>query len=316
MQVARTPEAGRVRELPGGTVSGALVRSVAGTALADAGRLGDVLVGSGKLTREQAETVAASQHENARRFGAMAIKLGLIGAEDLQFALATQYGYGYLNRRDARTSPELVAICQPLGAQAEALRALRSELALRWFTAAPGRKRLAVVGVEAECGRSWLAANLAVGFSHLGARTLLIDADLRNPRQHRLFNLDNRFGLSSVLANRASRDLKRLSSLVGLSALLDLTVLTAGPQPPNPQELLGRKAFAGFLDEIDRDYDVILFDTPPGREYADARTIAVRAEGVLLATRKDRTSLRDAERFCGGLRELGVTVVGSSLADF
>jgi receptor protein-tyrosine kinase len=284
---------------------------------AEGSRVGDILVNSGRLTREQADIVAAMQNEQGMRFGEAAIKLRAINPCDLQFALARQYGYACFDESDAPVSGELATICQPLGQQAEALRALRSELALRWFGGEPNRSRLAVVGSEAGCGRSYLAANLAVVFSHLGARTLLVDADMRHPSQHRLFNLDNRFGLSSILANRSNRrELIRQSSLSGMSAVLDLSVMTAGPQPPNPQELLGRKCFAAFLDEIDDDFDVIILDTPPAAHYADAKTIAVRAQGALLATRKNQTSLRDASRLCTSLAELRVTVVGSVLSEF
>jgi receptor protein-tyrosine kinase len=285
---------------------------------AESNRLGDILVNTGKLAREKAEDIAGLQRECGMRFGEAAMHLRLVSVRDLEFALARQYGYACLNRGpDARVSSELVAICQPLGRQAEALRALRSELALRWFAGEPKRSRLAVVSAEAGCGRTYLAANLAVAFAQLGVRTLLIDADMRHPRQHRLFNLDNRFGLSSVLASRGSgSEVIRQASLRGMSTALDLSVLTAGPWPPNPQELLGRKRFSSFLDEVDDAFDVIIFDTPAALDYADAKTIAVRAQGALLATRKHHTGLRHAARLCTALSQLRVTVVGSVLGEF
>jgi Mrp family chromosome partitioning ATPase len=128
---------------------------------------------------------------------------------------------------------------------------------LRWFKLDLRLKHLAIVSPGREEGRTYLAANLAVVFSQLGERTLLIDADMRHPRQHVLFGLPNRGGLSSLLAGRAGADVIEL-----VAPLTNLSVLPAGPQPPNPQELLGRPVFQNFLAELDKEFDVVIIDTP------------------------------------------------------
>ena len=107
---------------------------------------------------------------------------------------------------DASLSHELVAAYKPFSPVVEQLRALRSELMLRWFDEQPAHKAIAVMSEARGEGRSYIAANLAVVFSQLGGRTLLIDADLRKPSQHLLFGLENRIGLSTVLSGRAGSE--------------------------------------------------------------------------------------------------------------
>ena len=273
--------------------------------------IGAILIDTGRLTLENAENILHFQKEHGLQFGDAAIKLGLLTQQDVQFALARQYDYPYLLAGEGRVSEELVAAYAPFSPQVEGLRALRSQLMLRWFTDEAERKTLAIASPGRGEGRSYLAANLAVVFSQLGEHTLLIDADLRNPRQHRLFGLENRSGLSSLLSNRGDAgDVQRIPSFV------DLSVLPAGPMPPNPQELLGRQAFARLLDEFSREFDVVIIDTPADGDCADSRTIAVRASGALLVARKHQTSLVKLGTLNEALRRMGVQVVGSVVSEF
>ncbi len=182
---------------------------------------------------------------------------------------------------------------------------------LRWFTGDPERKSLAIASPGQREGRSWIAANLAVVFSQLGENTLLIDADMRNPSQHTLFKLENRAGLSSSLSGRGDpTDVKRIASFIGLS------ILPAGPTPPNPQELLGRPQFAALLAQLRGQFDAIIIDTPAAAAYADAQTIAVRAGGALLLAHKHQTSLDALGALTESLRQLGVQPVGSVISEF
>ncbi len=273
--------------------------------------IGAILIDTGKLTVAKAELILRLQKDEGLRFGDAAIKLGLLTDDDIAFALARQYDYPYLLKGDSELSGDLIAAFQPFSPQVEALRALRSQLMLRWFTGDPDRRALAVTSPGRGEGRSWLAANLAVVFSQLGENTLLIDADMRNPAQHGLFKLDNRTGLSSILSGRGdSSDVKRISSFMGLS------VLTAGPTPPNPQELLGRSQFAELLAQFRGQFDTIIIDTSASADYADAQTIAVRAGGALLLAHKHETALDDLGALAESLRQLGVQPVGSVISEF
>ena len=231
--------------------------------------IGEMLIDSGKLTLDAAEQIMQLQSKENLRFGDAAIKLGFLNQNDLQLVLASQFDYTYLIKGQSTISEDLIAAYQPFSKQVELLRALRSQLMLRCFTGDDNRRSLTIVSPERSEGRSYIAANLAVVFSQLGARTLLIDADMRNPCQDKLFNLQNRIGLSTVLAERAGMD-----AVQRVTDLQDLSVLTSGATPPNPQELIGRPVFSKFLQELEAVFDVILIDTPASAEFADANTIS------------------------------------------
>ncbi len=278
---------------------------------ADARNVGAILIDAGKLNLDNIERILRVQREEGLRFGDAAIKLGILGPEDLQYALSRQYDYPYLLKGASNVSDELVAAYQPFVPQVETLRTLRSQLLLNWRASGATRRTLAIASPDRGDGRSYLAANLAVVFSQLGEQTLLIDADMRNPRQHALFNLENRSGLSTILSDRGAEDvIKRIASFKGLS------VLPAGPTPPNPQELVGRPAFATLVNKFATEFDVILIDTPASADFADAKTIAVRVGGALLMAHKHQTSLRNLGDLTDSLRQLGVQLDGCVLSDF
>jgi protein-tyrosine kinase len=272
--------------------------------------IGAILVDTGRLSPEAAERILRVQKEQGKRFGDAAVELGLLSEDDIRFALASQFDYPYLPAGDNSLSHELVAAYKPFSPVVEQLRALRSQLMLRWFDAERDRKALAVVSPGSGEGRSFIAANLAIVFSQLGERTLLIDADLRAPRQHQLFKLGNGAGLSGLLAGRANSD-----AVVRIPTLLGLSVLPAGAVPPNPQELLGRPAFIETLQTLARDFDVVIIDTPAGQQYADAQTVAARAGAAIMLARKDSSALGDLAQLAGNIQQSGATLVGSLLND-
>lgn len=272
--------------------------------------IGAILIDSGVLTPDNAERILRLQKEKGMRFGDAAIELRLLTQEDIDQALSSQFDYPYLRKGQSAVSAELIAAYNPFDAQVEALRALRSQLMLRWFDTEADRKVLAVTSPGRGEGRSFLAANLAVVFSQLGERTLLIDADMRHPRQHELFGLKNSSGLSSMLTGRGEDPVIRIPALLGLS------VLPAGPKAPNPQELLGRPAFTQLLAELAPDFDVIIVDTAASNEYADVQTVAVRAGAALIVARKHLSHVSSVRGLSEQLSQSGVTVVGSVLNEF
>ncbi len=269
--------------------------------------MGQILVESGRISAADVERILAFQQGSRSRFGEAGRALGLMTEDDLRFALSVQFDYPYLGA-DSGLSRELVAAYQPQSAQVEELRALRSQLMLRWFGTEPDRHLLAVVSADRGEGRSFLAANLAIVFSQLGERTLLIDADLRTPRQSQLFDLGKQAGLSDMLAGRAG-----LQAVVNITALRDLAVLPAGTLPPNPQELLARPQFDKLLQVFAEDYDVIILDTSAASDCADAHTVAVRAGAALLVARQGMSSMPKLSQLTRSLRDFGVGVLGSVL---
>jgi protein-tyrosine kinase len=271
--------------------------------------MGRILLDMGKIKPEDAERILRQQKEKGMRFGEAAQSLGLITDADIQQVLARQFDYPYLQPGQGNFAPELVAAYQPFSEQVEALRAIRSQLMLRWFV--NGRKTLAVASVNPEEGASLFAANLAVVFSQLGEQTLLVDANLRKPRQHKIFNLQGKQGLSDILAGRAD-----FSAIAKVESFVDLSVLQAGTLPPNPQELISRASFADLTLDFAKLFDVVLYDVPAFCAGADALAIAARAGGVLLVARKNITSLSDISAVAEQLSRAGAEVSGSVMVDY
>ncbi len=273
--------------------------------------LGGILIDSGLLKAEDAERVLLVQKEQNLRFGEAAIRLGLLTEADIQHALSRQFAYAYLRKTPGEERPvseELVAAYEPFSARVEQLRSIRSQLMLRWFDKAEQRQVLSVVGAERGEGRSHLAANLAVVFSQLGERTLLVDADMRNPRQHEIFHLENKVGFSTVLSGRSRGD-----SVVRIPELAGLSVLPAGPMPPNPLELLNRLNFDEFLIQAKASFDVVIVDTPAISSGEDAFMTAVRTGAAIAVARSSKTKVSAFSDLVQGLMNAGVSVVGSVL---
>lgn len=290
-----------------------LISPLPGRAEFEAGErtVGAILVNSGALTPEDVERILEQQREKGGRFGDAGKALGLLEQRDIDFALSRQFDYPYLRPGESRVSEAVVAAYEPASPQVEALRALRSELMLHWFTEDAAHKAVAVVSEARGDGRSHVAANLAVVLSQLGGRTLLIDADLRNPSQHALFGLENRIGLSAVLAGRAGAE-----AVQRVAELGNLSVLPSGVAPPNPQELLARPTFGVLLERLAEHVDFILIDTPPAAESADAQTVAARARAALFVVRKNHSRLWRVQAIAESVARTRAAVLGAVLNDF
>jgi Mrp family chromosome partitioning ATPase len=255
----------------------------------DGGRIGRLLIQLGKINKSDNERILQAHNELGLRFGDAAIALGLITEADISQALALQFQYTYLQPGEGGFSEELVAAYHPFSYQVEALRGLRSHLMSQWFS--KGFKALSVVGANRGDGASYLAANLAIVFSQLGQRTLLIDANLRFPRQNHIFSLSQKQGLSDIIAGRAE-----ISLITKVQAFNALSVLGAGTIPPNPQELLDSSAFTTLMLNVIGQYDVVLVDTPPASIGADAQAVVSRCGGALIVSRLNHTKLDDLVR--------------------
>jgi protein-tyrosine kinase len=278
----------------------------------DRGRaIGAILIEQGRLNVEDVEEIQAFANLHGLRFGDAAIQLQRLSQLDIESAIAQQYNYPVLARGgDSGVADDVIAGYQPQSEAVEPLRALRSQLILRWLNGTK-RKVLAVTSAERGEGRSWLAANLATMFAQLGERTLLIDADMRHPRQHRLFNIDNSVGLSALLTGRAGREIARR-----IHPQLRLYVLPAGVLPPNPQELLARQVFEVVVDHFAAQFSVVIVDTPAISETADAQILAANAGSAILMGRRNRTRQSKLLAAMDTLTQSGVNVIGSVLNDY
>ncbi|QLI82547.1 chain length determinant protein tyrosine kinase EpsG [Chitinibacter fontanus] len=271
------------------------------------GNIGQQLLDSGKISASQAEKVLLLQKETGMRFGEAAIKLGLITEQDIQDVLAQQFEYPYLVSGQSRFSEKLLAAYSPFDPQVEALRSLRSQILLRWVEG--GNKSVALTSYDADEQSELLAANLAVVFSQLGERTLLVDANLRNPKQHEYFAVDNRKGLSDVLAGRS-----QLDAVHRISEFRDLSILTAGTKAPNPQELLSRDVFSDAVAQLAQEYDVVIYSTSPLQLSVDAQLVASRVKGSILVASRNQTPIKGLETAKEQLQSANSTILGCVIA--
>ena len=266
--------------------------------------IGAMLIGSGKITAADAARALRLQEAEGLRFGEACVRLGLATRADVERVLTEQFGYPCLLSGESDLGNELVAAYKPFDPEVEAMRALRTQLLLR--SIGPERRMLAICSPARGDGRSYLAANLAVAFSQLGKGTLLVDADMRQPRQHEIFNLGSRTGLSDRLAGRAG-----IECVKPVAHSSGLWVLAAGPVPPNPLELLSGSEFPNLLEQLKQRFDVVLIDTPAASAGADAQMIAVRAGAALVLAREGQTRFRELRTLAASVAGGNAVVVGS-----
>jgi len=287
--------------------------SVSATQSSDAqGRsIGAIISETRNLSAEQVERILAHQRSHGVRFGEAAVALGYASTDDVLFALAQQFHYPYAAEEQRKASPELVTLNQPFSIQAEAFRATRSQIIMRVWSEPDVRRALAVISPEAGDGKTFFAANLAVALAQLGGRTLLVDADMRGPRQHEVFNIENNAGLSGILSGRAETNV-----IQQISGVPSLFVMPVGPKPPNPVELVERPAFGLLLRELCSKFDHVVVDTPAGTYGADASVIAARCGAALLVARRDSSRVSLLQDMVASLSSGPVRLAGVVMNEY
>lgn len=267
--------------------------------------IGDIIAEANKLTPEQVERILAHQKAHGLRFGEAAVSLGLAKSEDVLWALSQQFHYPYAAGSGPAPSDELVLAAKPFSDQAEAFRVLRSQINMKLYGADAPRRALAVISADTGDGKTFFAANLAIAFSQLGGRTLLVDADMRSPRQHEIFGLDNGAGLSGILSGRSETNVIR-----PVRDLPSLFVMPVGTQPPNPTELVERPAFALLMRELVAKFDHVIVDTPAAVHGADYAVIAARCGAALALARKGETRVAALQQLIGALGNTPTELAG------
>jgi chain length determinant protein tyrosine kinase EpsG len=244
--------------------------------------IGDILAVLRNLTATQVEKVLDHQRAQGVRFGEAAVALGLASKDDVLFALSQQFHYPYAPQEDRKLGTELVALNEPFSPRAEHFRAIRSQLMMRVYTETGVHQAVAIISPDVGDGRTYCAANLAVTLAQLGGRTLLVDADLRSPRLHELFKLNNQAGLSGILSGRTDKQV-----IQQVAAISSLFVLPVGTTPPNPLELIERPAFGLLMRELAGKFDHVIVDTPAAVYGADAAVITARCGAALVVARRN-----------------------------
>ncbi|RVC83920.1 polysaccharide biosynthesis tyrosine autokinase [Mesorhizobium sp. M4A.F.Ca.ET.022.05.2.1] len=208
---------------------------------------------------------------------------------------------------------ELIAsIADQKSGLSEAYRSLRTSLQ---FSGAEGAPRsLLITSSEPAEGKSTTAFKLGQDFAALGARVLLVDADLRKPNLHRLFGLDNTIGLSNLLTNTVRKE--DLGSIFRSTKYANVTVLTSGTIPPNPADLLSSSRMAMIVTNLSKRYDLVIVDAPPIVGLSDAPILSRLAEGTLMVISTKQVTRKSAKTALKRLRAAGANVVGAAMSKF
>ena len=273
--------------------------------------LGDILQRTKGLTPTQVEAALCYQREHGVRFGEAAVALGLARPEDVTWALAQQFHYPYSPAGDGDLNEELVVANDPFSEDVEAFRDLRSQLVLGVMADQGQRRALAITSSDLGDGKTFIAANLAVAFSQLPGRTLLIDANLRQPRLHKVFGVDAATGLTGILAGRSEANV-----IKPVTHLSNLYLLPAGVVAPNPAELLQRPSFSLLLRELLSKFDHVLVDTPSHASGADSRVIALHCGAAMIVARKDKSRVPRMQSLVKLLNKSNVKMAGVLINEF
>ena len=242
-------------------------------------------------------------------FLSAAIATRAISRQSLMLALSKQFSYPIIHSESdsARFSRELVVGHEPFGAAAEALRSIRTSLVSS--AVAKGVRSFAIVAPRPGMGSTFFAANLALGFAQMSVATLLVDANLRDPRMAEIFGVDrNHDGLSETL-RRGEID----APAIAYDVLPGLSLMASGAVPPNPQELLCSEGFLSLTANFSRDFGVVIYDTPAAMDFADAYVVASRVGAAVIVARKNRAKFNDVSTIAEKLRSVQCDVVGSVL---
>jgi protein-tyrosine kinase len=284
-----------------------------------------------KLTPDTVHAVYDLMQSGSLSFAEAALRLGFVTQEQVVDALSGA------DRRDAlengglietairrisanrqvvlaqgekvKPGPQLILAHDADNPRSEKIRALRTELLLL-SEASSGANTIALLSACAGEGRSQLAAELAISFSQLGRRALLVDADLRQPKQHVLFGSTNQIGLAEAITRNQKPWFHPVDGLPQMS------LLTSGMTPPNPLELLSDGRFARLLQDCRKAFEFVVLDTPPVKDYADGLAIATLAGRVIVLGRGQHTSFIETRELLRRLASTQSQILGAVINHF
>ena len=268
------------------------------------------LVSQGNMTQEKLADISRLQIARNISFKVAAVELGILTQTDVAAVLRRQQEIQPA-ANDNVLSPNLAVAYDTTSKRAEVLRKLRYQLAVRWFAEQAPCKALSIVSSGKGDGRSRLAAELAIVFAQTGERTLLVDADLRSPTQHKLFGMQNKIGLTSMRG-----DMPVLASAMPVHAVENLFLVSSGPLPDASRSLLVLRGIEGMLKVASTDFDILIIDTPALGQYVDAQSISMASGGALFCVRRDEVHVDILREHVDMLQSIGVNVVGSTFSTF
>jgi non-specific protein-tyrosine kinase len=198
---------------------------------------------------------------------------------------------------------QLITISDPRSPAAEAYRTLRTNI--QFSSLDKPLHTLLATSTAPDEGKSTTIANLAVTMAQAEQRVILVDCDLRRPTLHSLFDLPNEAGLTNMILAQDNSELPLSSTVVP-----GLNVLTSGPLPPRPGDILGSRRMEAVIARLRQEADIVLFDTPPVVAVTDAAVLATRVDGVLLVLQANKTSRERARQAKQILEKVKANIVG------
>ena len=198
---------------------------------------------------------------------------------------------------------ELITYGHPKSMLSEAYRSIRTSILLSSSEKPP--KKIAVTSPNPAEGKTTTAINTSIALSQTGARVLIIDADLRKPRLHKIFNHENGLGLSTFLSGNGT-----LGCIIKKSEVPNLFYIPSGPIPPNPSELLGSNLFKSMMQALGAQFDHIMVDSPPVLGFADAIILSTSVDGVILTVIGGKTPRETLQRAKEVLQQVNTKILG------
>jgi capsular exopolysaccharide synthesis family protein len=289
-------------QLPRAPVSPNVPMNIAGGLLA-----GLVLGLAAAIGREQLDRSIKTPDDAERELAAPF--LGLLPAVSAETASAGSYGGKRRRRRKAIEDPtggplELIVHEKPMSGIAEAARAIRTNV----LFLSPDRpyRTLMVTSAGPAEGKTTVACCVAVAMAQAGRRVVLVDCDMRRPRIHKVFGKERGQGITTAILEQHPR----LDEIVHATDVPNLSIVTTGPLPPNPAEILHSAAFGRLLESLKEAFDTVVLDSPPIVPVTDAAILSTAVDGTIVVVRAFQTSKDLARRAVRAVRDVGGHLVG------
>lgn len=208
------------------------------------------------------------------------------------------------NKRSIDNNRYIITSVNPQSPISEQYRTIRTTIDFKM--ADQGIKSFLVTSSEAAAGKSTESANIAVAFAQQGKKVLLIDGDLRKPTVNITFKVQNRVGLTNILMHQSSIE----DAIQGTRLSENLTIITSGPIPPNPSELLASSAMKNLIDSVSDFFDVVLIDTPPLSAVTDAQILSSYVGGAVIVVRAYETKKESLPKTKKMLEQVNTNILG------
>lgn len=203
---------------------------------------------------------------------------------------------------------ELIAYKNPKSPVAETFRTLRTNI--QFMNSKKNLKSVLITSTMPGEGKSWVTANLATTFAQAGKRVLIIDADMRKGRQHKIFGFESKPGLSNYLLEVSGNKETELSQYIKKTDIENLYLITSGNVPPNPSELLASEEMIDMIEKLKEVFDILIFDGTPSLIVTDAMIVARLVDTSIIVTAHNTTKKDNLSKVKKSLESVGASVAG------